>query len=128
MSGKASPEKLAIRLLKDHGFCVDIVERRNRYVSHDLFGCLDLFAMRKKDRRVMGIQVTSRSNRSSRIKKIMHTEHIADTMLVWLSCGLELEVWCWDKYEGRHRLGRDVFSLDEKRTGFKVARRDTGFH
>lgn len=127
MSG-ADLTKLSIRLLREHGFEADLVERRNQYVSHDLFGCLDLFAMRKSDRRVMGIQVTSRSNRSSRIKKILQTEEIADRMVTWLFCGLELEVWCWDKSEACHRLGRDVFTLDEPRTGFKVTRRDTGFH
>jgi hypothetical protein len=72
-----SPTQLTLKKLKSEGFTtVQIVERWNAFakVRQDLFQIIDVLAI--KDGETIGIQVTSKSNISARIKKIANSEHI----------------------------------------------------
>ena len=120
----------SVQLLQKHGFEADMVERRNQYVAKDFLGCIDLIGVRGEDRRVIGVQATSASNRSSRIKKITETEELVRKMRVWLLAGCELEVWSWGKRAGSRfwKLGRDVITLpDASSMVLAVERNDAGF-
>ena len=66
-----NPRSLA--LLRGEGYVVESVERWAGGVRHDLFGFIDMVACRENE--VVFVQVTSRSNASSRRKKILASEN-----------------------------------------------------
>jgi hypothetical protein len=66
--------------LRAHGWLVDVVERRlTPMVKKDLFGMFDLLAIRMGE--IMFVQVTTGSNVSARIKKIMANPDLATVQL-----------------------------------------------
>ena len=122
----------SIQLLRKNGFVADNVERRNRFIANDFLGCIDLIGVRGEDKRIIGVQATSRSHRSTRIRKIMETEEVAERMRVWLTAGCELEVWSWGQNKGSRRwvLGRDIITLvttGRTKGEMQVFRDDNGF-
>lgn len=66
-----SPTQRSLKYLRDQGFEVGIVERYNAasQTRHDLFGFIDLVCLDGET--TIGIQVTSASNMSARVKKIV---------------------------------------------------------
>lgn len=73
----SSPTQRSLKLLRDEGYTVAIVERwcsftRKRY---DLYGIFDLLCV--GNGRTLAVQTTSASNVSARIRKIAESEHIA---------------------------------------------------
>ena len=126
--GKMSTGARSINLLRKHGFAADNVERRNRYVANDFLGCIDLIGVRGRDRKIIGVQATSRSHRATRVRKIMETPEIVERVTQWLEAGCELEVWSWGKLAGKRNyvLGRDLIYIG--RDGELATRRvDEGF-
>jgi hypothetical protein len=73
----SSPTQRSLKYLRDDGWTVAIVEHWNSFVRkrYDLFGIIDLLCV--KDGVTMGVQTTSYSNVSARVKKIADSEHIA---------------------------------------------------
>lgn len=65
-----SPTQLSKRMLEKEGYLVEITEHWNSFARKrkDLFDFIDLLAI-KKDA-IIGIQTTSASNLSARVKKI----------------------------------------------------------
>lgn len=75
----ASPTRLSLEYLRGHGYDVDVVERwvpgmAGRQVRRDLFGILDLVALRGDE--TLGVQVTTKHNLGSRARKIAESEHV----------------------------------------------------
>lgn len=72
----SSPTQLSLKLLRDEGWRVAVVEHWNHFarIRQDLFGIIDLLCV--KDGVTMGVQTTSYSNVSARVKKIADSEHI----------------------------------------------------
>jgi hypothetical protein len=68
------------------------------FIKRDLFGFIDIVAL--MDKRVVGIQATSASNVSARIKKIK--EECFAKAHDWLVCGGRIQVWGW----GRQKVKR----------------------
>lgn len=69
MGKRPSPTARTIAWYSDLGYTVDIVERRiTSFVTRDLFGFIDLIAIRRDE--TLALQVTSASNVSARVKKI----------------------------------------------------------
>lgn len=66
-----------------------------RHRRHDLFGCIDIVAIREGA--ILGVQATSGSNAAARVTKIR--EECRDAARLWLSTGAELQVWGWSKYK-----------------------------
>lgn len=93
-----SPTERTRAELKKLGFTSGIVERWNphAHVRQDLFGCIDLVAMRE-DCGIIGIQATSGDNHSHRKAKAV-TEPRLKT---WLLCGGRFEIWSWSKKGAR---------------------------
>jgi hypothetical protein len=69
-----SPTQLTLKLLREEGWTVEVVERwiPGANIRKDLFGFIDLVAL-KKDL-TLGVQATSYSNMGARIKKIENAE------------------------------------------------------
>lgn len=97
------------RWCERHGWLIGLVER---YVSfsrtrHDLFGFIDYMAI-GPDGQTYGIQVTRRSVMAHRHRKIEASENLARV----LAAGWRVEVWGWDKRDGRWRLKRTRYSAN----------------
>lgn len=89
---KASTTTRTTKALQDAGWTVDKVEWWNHFARKrkDLFGGIDLLAIRPSA--TLGVQATSRSNVSARVKKIVAEPRLK----TWVEAGNMLEVWGWD--------------------------------
>jgi hypothetical protein len=100
----ATPTSRTLDLCKEWDWPAEVVERWVPFskVRKDLFGFIDIVAI--TPRGIMGIQATSRSNVSARMKKIT-TQH-ADILEAWKKAGACVEVWGWGKMKTRGRDGK----------------------
>ena len=94
--GRVTPQARAIKALRDDGYEVQTVEQIKRVPGKtwrvDLFGAFDLLAVNPEGE-VKAVQVTSRSNVSSRVKKLSDLP-----VLDWLrKADWRLEVWGFGK-------------------------------
>jgi hypothetical protein len=89
---KQSPTQKAMKELRGQGWIVEKVEQRlpipNRFVTRDLFQCLDLVAM-KDHEPLLGLQVTSRTNVNARMTKAK----VGGKAIIWVSTGNRFEIW-----------------------------------
>lgn len=89
-----SPTKNTLQRCRKHGWMAQVVEhwvpatKRRR----DLFGVIDVVAVRPGSTGVLGIQASSRSNLSGRKAKAQ-----CDEIRTWLEAGNQFELWMWDK-------------------------------
>lgn len=99
---KSSPTKLTLAHLRSLNYTAQVVEHWNAFAKRriDLFECIDVVALNESYGCTVGIQATSRANVSARIAKIKELP----AARTWLACGNKLEVWGWDKRDGRNRL------------------------
>ena len=67
-----------IALMNERGYKCDVVESYNAFTKRkkDMFGILDMVAIGNGES--LGIQMTSKSNMSSRIKKIQESEYLPE--------------------------------------------------
>ena len=88
-----SPTARTLAYLRKQGFIAQVVEKYNMFSKKriDLFGCIDIVAIRNDIQGVLGIQVTSRGNIQDRVKKCKEE----DKMRVWLAAGNQLQVHGW---------------------------------
>lgn len=77
--------------LRDDGYTPWVVERRIGPFTRDLFGCIDLLAIRGTV--TLAIQVTSGDNHPARARKVMEAEHLP----MMLAAGWLVEVWSYRK-------------------------------
>jgi len=89
-----SPTQLSLRWFRANGWLVDVCERRYGGKSHDLFGMLDLVAVRPGQ--TAGVQVTSAGNVSARMHKIGSVENL-DSLLALKAAGWVIVVHGWRK-------------------------------
>ena len=88
-----SPTQRSLKLLREQGWVVDIVERRVGPVTKDLFGIFDLVAVHPEEGYVLAVQTTTSSHFASRRKKMEGSPHL-DT---WLRTGSVAELHGWVK-------------------------------
>jgi len=100
----ASPTSRTCDYLRRRGYRVAIVEKWNAHTKtrHDLFGWMDVLAF--KGSMIYGIQATTFSNRSSRIKKVLANDHA----LAWVQAEHRGAVVFGWKKRGRHWSGHQV--------------------
>jgi len=81
--------------LVEQGYLVENVEQYNTFSrrKNDLWGFIDFLAIKKNE--VLAIQVTSKSNMSSRRRKI--TEH--ENLAIVRESGIRVELWGFYKKE-----------------------------
>jgi hypothetical protein len=74
----ASPTQLTLKLLREEGWNVEVVERwiPGANIRKDLFGFIDLVAL--KDGQTLGVQATTYSNISARVTKIKNAESLSE--------------------------------------------------
>lgn len=92
---KTSPTQRSLALLRKEGYTAQVVERYSMYarVRIDLFGCIDIVAIKPGVPGVLGVQTTSRGNMNSRIKKSVEIPELK----MWIECGNLFEVHGWSK-------------------------------
>jgi hypothetical protein len=94
-----SPTGRSMKLFRQWGFRVDIVERwieiDGKKFRKDCFGGFDLLAVDPRERQTWLVQCTSAANLSSRVKKVRSLPVVADL----LRAGLKIECWGWEKLE-----------------------------
>jgi len=81
----------------------------------DFFNCIDVIAVHGVKRETLGVQSTSRTAASARVKKIRELFGFrpgsGDKIEDWLLAGNKLEVWGWDKSANRQRVLKIRFAL-----------------
>ena len=90
-----SPTARSLAFLRKHGWTAAVTERWNPYakIRQDLFGFVDILAIRADHWGVLAIQATTFENRIARLHKICG-EPRAET---WVAAGNEVEIWGWKK-------------------------------
>ena len=88
----SSPTQRSLKHARDHGWIASICERYCAYSRkrYDLFGVFDLIVVDDKWG-CIGVQTTSGSNVSARVRKMQASEDCRR----WLAAGLRAEVWGW---------------------------------
>lgn len=92
---KTSPTSRTLRLLKDEGYIAQVAEKFNPWakVRIDLFGFIDVVAMKSGEKGILGVQTTSGANLSARIKKALALPQFE----LWLLTGNRVEFHGWRK-------------------------------
>lgn len=96
-----SPTQRTLKLLRENGHVCQVVERWNPYakVRIDLFGFIDILSLNTSRGCCEAIQVTTKSNMSSRANKIMASPNLQMVK----KCGLVVKVHGWYKTSRRER-------------------------
>lgn len=99
----ASPTQRTLAKLRKEGYRAQVVEHWNPFakIRQDLFGIIDVVGIGNGE--TIGVQATSYSNVSSRVKKIAESEAIGDLR----DSGWKVQVWGWRK-KGRRYECRTV--------------------
>lgn len=89
----ASPTIRSLAWLRDKGYHAEVVEKviPYKYIKVDFLGFIDIIAIKKN--RIVGVQVTSGSNVSARIKKAKASPNLK----LWLEAGGIFVVHGWRK-------------------------------
>lgn len=90
-----SPTQRALALCRKYGWTAQVVERWNPHarVRQDLFGCIDLILLEGPQTGVVGVQVTSGSGHSARVRKSLDEPRVRQ----WLEAPARFEVWSFAK-------------------------------
>lgn len=104
-----SPTARSLKWLRENGWTPAVVERFNTFSKKriDLFGAFDILAIHPHQHGALGIQVTSKSNASSRRNKLLQNPLVA----LWLSSSNPAHLHYWGKRKGRWVLTREVIYL-----------------
>jgi len=90
-----SPTQRALALCRRHNWTAQVVEKWNPHarIRQDLFGCIDLVMLDDAGLGVIGVQVTSGSAHSARVRKSLEEPRLRD----WLMAPARFEVWSFAK-------------------------------
>jgi hypothetical protein len=103
-----SPTERTLAELRRHGYIAAVVEHWNPWakIRQDLYGFMDVLAVKAGETGVLGVQCTTSSNALSRLRKAKESPVLA----VWLASSNQFEVWGWAKRGCRG--ARKVWTLD----------------
>lgn len=109
-----SPTARSLAHLRELGYIAQVVEKWNPYakIRVDLFGVIDIVAVKGTENGVLGVQATSASNLSSHVLKCEKSPNLG----AWVNAGNRLEVWSWGKQGARGK--RKIWTL--KRSPIKL--------
>ncbi len=90
-----SPTQRSLTWLRDQGYTAQVVERFNHYakVRQDLFGIIDVLAIKPGEVGTLGVQATTGTHRSHRRTKALREPRLS----TWLACGNRFELHTWAK-------------------------------
>ena len=88
-----SPTQKSLEHLRKQGYVAEVVEKTipKTFIKKDLWGFVDIVAIR--DGETVGVQATSVANVSSRVNKIMDSEHYHTVK----DAGWKIEVHGWER-------------------------------
>ena len=97
-----TPTQLSLEFLRDQGYTVAITEHWNAFakIRQDLYGIIDLIAIKSGVPGVLGIQTTSKSNISARVNKSKQNS----ALLTWYKAGNRFLIHGWGKENGVWKL------------------------
>ena len=89
----SSPTQRSLKWLRDRDYTATVVEKKvpGRFISQDLFGCIDILAIKPGE--ILGVQATTATNQAARMTKA----RALDTLKTWLQAGGRFEVHGWSK-------------------------------
>ena len=90
-----SPTARSLKRIRMDGWTAAVTERWNPYagIRQDLFGFIDVLAIREGAVGCLAIQATTGDNATKRMAKAAGVEHLK----TWLAAGNRFEVWAWRK-------------------------------
>jgi len=93
----------SLQVLRACGYHCQVVERiiPGMFIKKDLFGLIDVMAVKADEPGVLGIQVTTRSNVSSHFHKALDLP----ALKVWLAAGNRLVIHAWGRVKERLKDG-----------------------
>jgi hypothetical protein len=99
-----TPTARTLTALRRAGYVAAVVEKwiAQAGIRKDLFGCIDLVAVRRDEAGVLGVQATTLSNVSTRVEKAKGQAELR----TWLAAGNRFEVWGWAQRSGRWTVKR----------------------
>lgn len=91
----SNPTQRSLQNLKERGYTPYVTEHYNAFVKRrfDLYKFIDLVGLHPKEKGVLGVQTTSGTNLSARVKK---AEGL-NAYWLWLACGNPVEFHGWRK-------------------------------
>ena len=99
-----SPTQRSLKHIREQGYHAEITEKFNVWskTRHDLFNMWDILFFGNKELGVTGVQTTSGSNASARIKKLQSNPLLDE----WVQCGNTAIVHAWRKVgpRGKRKL------------------------
>jgi len=103
-----SPTARSLEYLRGMGYKAGVVERFIQAIHQrvDLFGCIDIVAIREHVQGVLGVQSTTVDNESKRVAKAVKIP----ALRTWLEAGNRFEVHGWAKKGARGK--RKTWSLN----------------
>lgn len=113
-----SPTQHSLEYYRKQGYICQVVEYFNAFAKRriDLFGCIDIVAIKDGEVGVLGIQTTSKSNMQARILKTKKEP----IMKTWLAGGNAIVIDGWEKLKnGRYELtsyeitAENIFLVDK---------------
>lgn len=89
---KTSPTQRSLKAMRDRGYVCEVTERWNAFakIRQDLYGFIDVLCLGSGE--VVGVQATSYSNVSARVKKIADHDNVAAVR----KAGIRILVHGWD--------------------------------
>lgn len=99
-----SPAQRSLKHARATGHTAAVVEKWNSFVKirQDLFGWVDILAVRADRPGVLGIQTTTGTHAAERVTKAIGNK----ALQVWLEAGNRLEVWSWTKHKRKLQSGK----------------------
>lgn len=93
----SSPTQRSLKMMRDKGYYAEVVEKYNSFTKkrNDFAGFLDILCL--GDGEVVGVQTTSYSNMSARVKKIREHENLNFV----INSGIRILVHGWRKVGNR---------------------------
>ena len=91
--GKTSPMQLSLSALRGEGYLVHIVEHFNVFakVRQDMYGIIDIVAIRDDLPGVLGVQCTDYTSMSKHVDKALTNTNL----ITWLKAGNKFIIYAW---------------------------------
>ena len=105
---RTSPTVRSLALLRKNGYSAQVTEKWNPYakIRIDLFGFIDIVAIKEGEDGVVGVQTTTAAGFSARYKKILGIP----AARIWLEAGNKILLHGWAKKgaRGKRKLWQTV--------------------
>lgn len=112
---KTSPTQRSLSLLRKTGYIAQVVEHFNvfAHIRQDLWGFIDILAMKNGIRGILGVQTTTQSNATAHEEKIRNSP----AFKIWIATGNRMEIHGWAKRGGRGK--RKLWTVGRKEIKLK---------